>query len=87
MDYTKLARDHLESALAYGYITLIDGQSLPLTAPQILLTAKYVLKEGLLSDSDSASAALTLPTEMMHQLDPPLHLDLDSNLESETYED
>ncbi len=70
VDYNALATEHLESALSKGYITLLDGTELHLTAPQVLMVAKYVLKEGLLSTSESASEALSMPTEMFTPLTP-----------------
>lgn len=64
MDYSKLAKRHLEDALTKGYLTL-DNEIKELKASEILAVAKYVVKEGWISDEDSLSLKQpSLPSEM-----------------------
>lgn len=64
MDYTKLAKQHLQDAITLGYITLGSGETLPLKASEILAISRYIIKEGLADTVDVAVTKPSMPSDM-----------------------
>jgi len=80
MDYSKLAKRHLEDALSKGYLTLDNGDIKELKASEILAVSKYVVKEGWVSDETSISDSL-VPNEMFSlKANNYIELDLDDEV-------
>ncbi len=62
IDYSKLAKRHLEDALSLGYLTLENGETRELKASEILAVSRYVVKEGWVTGEEAETS--NSPSEM-----------------------
>lgn len=63
LDLTKLAKQHLEDAITLGYIR-VGGEILNLRASEILAISRYIIKEGLVNETNTSENKSSMPLEM-----------------------